>query len=179
LGHFYGLAKPGVQPRFAQRLFSEEQEVANSVLGNFRAHIVTNIAIGMTLAIIFMGVAVAAQGGHEHMKGMERPMRHREKMPPRAAPKPPQGASVKIISPKAGQVIKGAAAVALEFQMNKGKIGEHVHAYADGEMAGMFKGTKGTLNGLKPGQHTLEIRVATNDHKTELDATDKITFTTK
>jgi hypothetical protein len=75
-------------------------------------------------------------------------------------------------------VIKGNA-VALEFQMSKGKVGEHIHAYVDGEMAGMFKGTKGTLNGLKPGQHTLELRIATSDHKTELDATDEITFTTK
>jgi hypothetical protein len=63
--------------------------------------------------------------------------------------------------------------------MTKGKIGEHVHAYVDGEMAGMFKSAKGTLNGLKPGQHILELRVATGDHNTELDAADKVTFTTK
>jgi hypothetical protein len=152
--------------------------MVNSVLANFRADNVTNIAIGITLAIIFMGVAAAAQGGHDHMKGMEMPMKHREKMPPRSALKPAQGASVKITSPKAGQVIKGDA-VALEFQMNKGKVGEHVHAYVDDELAGMFKDLKGTLNGLKPGQHTLELRVATADHGTELNATDKITFTIK
>ena len=28
------------------------------------------------------------------------------------------------------------------FKLVKGKIGEHVHAYVDGEMAGMFKGSK-------------------------------------
>jgi hypothetical protein len=43
----------------------------------------------------------------------------------------------------------------------------------------MFKGSKGTLNGVKPGQHTLELRVTTGDHNTELNATDKVTFTTK
>jgi hypothetical protein len=99
-------------------------------------------------------------------------------MPSRSALKPAQGASVKIISPKAGQVIQGDS-VPLEFQMRKGKIGEHVHAYIDGEMTGMFKSTKGALNGLKPGKHTLELRIATGDHNVELDATDTVTFTTK
>jgi ASC-1-like (ASCH) protein len=46
-------------------------------------------------------------------------------------------------------------------------------------MIGMFKGEKGTLNGIKPGKHTLELRVATADHNTELNAIDKVTFTTK
>ena len=105
-------------------------------------------------------------------------MKQSEKMPAKSALKPAQGASVKIVSPKAGQVIKGDS-VPLEFKLTKGKIGEHVHAYVDGEMAGMFKGVKGTLNGIKPGQHTLELRVTTGDHNAELDATDKVTFTTK
>jgi ASC-1-like (ASCH) protein len=43
----------------------------------------------------------------------------------------------------------------------------------------MFQSDKGTLNGIKPGKHTLELRVVTADHKTELNATDKISFTTK
>ena len=78
------------------------------------------------------------------------PTKQTEKMPRKSALKPAQGASVKIVSPKAGQVIKGDS-VPLEFKLTKGKIGEHVHAYVDGEMAGMFKGVKGTLNGIKPG----------------------------
>jgi hypothetical protein len=111
------------------------------------------------------------------MKGMEMPPKSSEKAPS-AVLKPAQGASVKIVSPKSGQVIKGNS-VPLEFKLTKGKIGEHVHAYVDGEMAGMFKGSKGTLNGLKPGSHMLELRVTTADHNTELDATDKVTFITK
>lgn len=105
-------------------------------------------------------------------------MQHSDKMTAKSALKPAQGASVKIISPKPGQVIEGDS-VALEFQLKKGKIGKHVHAYVDGEMAGMFKSAKGTLNGLKPGRHTLELRVSTGDHNTELDATDSVTFTIK
>lgn len=126
-----------------------------------------------------LGVATAAAWAqHDSMKSMDMPMQHAEKMPPKSALKPAQGASVKIISPKAGQVFKGDA-VPLEFKMTKGKVGEHVHAYVDGELAGMFKGNKGKLNGIKPGGHTLELRVATSDHNTELDATDKVTFTSK
>jgi hypothetical protein len=125
----------------------------------------------------FVGIVTAAQDSHDHMKGMD--MRAKAaQMPAKSSLKPAQGATVKIVSPRAGQTIKGDA-VPLEFKMTKGKVGEHVHAYVDGEMAGMFKGTKGTLNGIKPGPHTLELRVVAADHTTELDATDKVTFTTK
>ena len=135
-------------------------------------------AIPLVIAVTLSASNVLAQHQRDHSHGTNMPMQHSDKMVSKSALKPAQGASVKIIAPKAGQVIKGDA-VPLEFQLTKGKIGEHVHAYVDGEMAGMFKSSKGTLNGLKPGQHTLELRVSTSDHNTELDATDKVTFTTK
>ena len=137
-----------------------------------------NLSAGIAIGFLFGTVAAAAQEGHDHMKGMDMPMKQTEKMPTKSALQPAQGASVRIISPKTGQVIKGDS-VALEFNLTKGKIGEHVHAYVDGKMAGMFKGAKGTLNGIKPGQHTLELRVTTGDHNTELNATDKVSFMTK
>jgi hypothetical protein len=137
--------------------------------------------IPVTLFVIALALAVHpgfAESQHSHghnpANGMDMP-KHAERLPPKSQLKPAQGASVKIISPKPGQVIKGDS-VALEFRMKKGKVGEHVHAYVDREMAGMFKTTKGTLTGIKPGAHTLELRVATEDHGTELDATDKIHF---
>lgn len=137
-----------------------------------------NLSAGIAIGFLFATVATAAQEGHDHMKGMDMPMKQTEKMPTKSTLQPAQGASVKIISPKTGQVIKGDS-VPLEFKLTKGKVGEHVHAYLDGEMAGMFKSATGNLNGIKPGQHTLELRVATGDHNAELDATDKVTFTTK
>jgi hypothetical protein len=85
---------------------------------------------------------------------------------------------VKIIAPKEGQIFNGDS-VPLEFAMTKGKRGEHVHAYVDGELMGMFRGNRGTLTGIKPGRHTLELRVGTADHQTELNATDKVSFTTR
>ena len=38
------------------------------------------------------------------MKGMEMPMKQMEKMPPESTLQPAEGASVKIVSPKNGQV---------------------------------------------------------------------------
>ena len=136
-----------------------------------------DLAVMVAIFSIVGGVAPAAQEGHDQMKGMDMPTKQTEKITPQSALKPAQGANVKIISPKAGQVIKGDS-VPLEFKLTKGKIGEHVHAYVDGEMAGMFESSKGTLNGIKPGKHTLELRVTTADHNTELNATDKVTFST-
>lgn len=124
---------------------------------------------------------LGAQGSHEHMdhmKGVQTPISHMGKAPPRSALKPAEGAGVKIISPKANQIVKGDA-VPLQIKLTRGKRGEHVHAYIDGELVGMFKTETGTLNGIKRGRHTLEIRVITADHNTELDATDQVTFTVK
>jgi hypothetical protein len=95
-----------------------------------------------------------------------------------AALAPPEGAKVKILTPGKDQVFTGDE-IPLHFELIKGKRGEHVHAYVDGEMAGMFKTTKGTLTGIRPGNHTLEVRVVTADHNIELDATDQVHFIVK
>jgi hypothetical protein len=91
---------------------------------------------------------------------------------------PAEGASVRILSPQNGQVFKGDQ-IPVSFRLIKGKRAEHVHAYVDGELMGMFSSEKGSLNGIKPGHHTLELRVVTADHKTELNATDRISFSVK
>jgi hypothetical protein len=69
--------------------------------------------------------------------------------------------------------------VPIEYKLTKGKRGHHAHAYVDGELMGMFESAKGTLNGIKPGKHSLELRVVATDHETELDASDKVQFTVK
>jgi hypothetical protein len=93
-----------------------------------------------------------------------------------AALAPAEGARVKILEPSTDQIFTGDK-IPLHFEMVKGKRGQHVHAYIDGELMGMFESTKGTLTGVKPGKHTLELRVVTADHNVELDATDKVNFT--
>jgi hypothetical protein len=109
-------------------------------------------------------------GQHDHMKSRETPAKTKLK--------PAEGASIKIVAPKKDQVIKGDS-VPLDFKLTKGKHGHHAHAYVDGELVGMFASEKGTLNGIKPGKHTLELRVVAADHATELDASDKVEFSVK
>ena len=120
-------------------------------------------------AILAITAPVAAQ---DKMQGMDMPMKGMEKMPAKSALQPAEGASIEIISPKAEQVFKGDR-VPLQFKLTKGKRGQH------GELMGMFTGRQGTLNGIKPGPHVLELRVVTADHQTELDARDRIEFVVK
>jgi hypothetical protein len=89
--------------------------------------------------------------------------------------RPAEGASVEILSPKEGQNFKSDE-VPVHFKFVKGTRGHHIHAYVDGELMGMFESKKGTLTGIKPGKHTLEVRAVAEDHQTELDATDRVTF---
>jgi len=129
------------------------------------------LALSVTALTLSMPMFAFSQQGH--MKGMDMPMKHSA-----SALKPAEGASVKIVSPKEGQAFKSDE-VPLRFKLTKGKRGEHVHAYVDGELMGMFKSEKGTLTGIKQGQHILELRVVAEDHVTELDATDKVRFVVK
>ena len=82
---------------------------------------------------------------------------------------------MKILSPKTDEVFAGDR-VPIKFSFIAGKRGHHVHAYVDGELVGMFQSQAGALNGLKPGPHTLELRVVAEDHQTELDAFDRVEF---
>ena len=91
---------------------------------------------------------------------------------------PAEGAAVKILSPKKEQIFTSDR-IPLEFSLVKGKRGEHVHAYVNGELMGMFNSQTGTLTGIRPGKHVLELRVVAADHKSELDATDRVSFTVK
>jgi putative copper export protein len=91
---------------------------------------------------------------------------------------PADGARVKILLPSPEQIFTGDK-VALRFALTKGKRGQHVHAYVDGELMGMFESQQGTLNGIRSGQHTLELRVVAADHQTELNATDRLEFIVK
>ncbi len=120
-------------------------------------------------------------GSAKGMEGMKEMggMKHFERMPPVSALKPAQGASVKIVSPQPDQVFTSDE-VPLEYKFVKGKRASHLHAYVDGQLMGMFSDPhKGTLTGIQPGSHTLELRAVTADHKTELRARDSVKFVVK
>jgi hypothetical protein len=125
-----------------------------------------------------------ATGGVKDGPGGHGGADHSQAMPARAALKPPEGASVKILAPRPKQVVAGDG-VLLKYSLVKGRRGHHVHVYVDGKLVGMFKrdpGTsrgEGTLPRLEPGPRTVELRVVADDHETELDATATVTFTVK
>ena len=100
-----------------------------------------------SLAIVLLPTAALPQQGQ--MKGMDMPAMDRQKTPAATDLKPAEGASVKIVSPKKGKVIKGDQ-VPLQFKLVKGRRGSHVHAYVDGELMGMFQSENGTLTGSSP-----------------------------
>jgi putative copper export protein len=91
---------------------------------------------------------------------------------------PAEGAKVTILFPKEGQTY-ASDQIPIQYELIRGKKGNHVHAYVDGELLGMFNSETGTLTGIKPGRHVLELRVTTEDHVTELDAKDQVNFTVK
>jgi hypothetical protein len=134
---------------------------------------IRQLAVVTALTILLPWTATAQ---HDHSKPKELPGKPSDAKSAPAGLKPAEGANIKILSPTKGQSFKGDK-VPIEFKLTKGKRGHHVHAYVDGELMGMFESAKGTLNGVKPGKHTLELRVVANDHKTELDATDRVEFT--
>ena len=132
----------------------------------------------LATAALMIALPTTASAQHNHSTGQQPPAKPATVKSVKPDLKPAEGASIKIISPTKGQVLKGEK-VPIEYKLTKGKNGHHAHAYVDGELMGMFESEKGTLNGIKPGKYTLELRVVASDHVTELDATDKVEFTVK
>lgn len=130
------------------------------------------------IAAWMIALSPFAWAQHDHSMDQKSPAKPATTKAAKPLRKPAEGASIKIISPTKGQVLQGDK-VPIQFTLTKGKRGHHAHAYVDGELMGMFESEKGTLNAIKPGKHTLELRVVASDHVTELEATDKIEFTVK
>ncbi len=134
-----------------------------------------NRRIGLSIFCLTL-LPIVARAQHQH--GQEPPAVKSAPAKTARLLQPAEGAKIKIIVPTKNQVFTGDK-VPLQYSLTKGKRGHHAHAYVDGELMGMFESAKGTLNGIKPGKHVLELRVVASDHQTELDATDKVEFTVK
>ena len=134
------------------------------------------------VALAALGLAVSAckdpDNGHPGHDGAPERGGPAPQTKSKAALAPAEGAAVKILRPGKDQVFTGDQ-IPLQFELVKGKRGRHVHAYVNGELMGMFESTNGTLTGVPPGKHTLQLRVATADHKTELDAVDAVNFSVR
>lgn len=136
------------------------------------------MAITTGMVILFLTLLpVMAQAQHQH-DAAQPPVKTAPAKASATPLQPAEGASIKILAPTKGQILKGEK-VEIHYRLTKGKRGHHAHAYVDGELMGMFESAKGTLNGVKPGKHVLELRVVASDHQTELDARDTVEFTIK
>ena len=134
------------------------------------------LIVGAMMTSLFWGdELVAAQSGHHHQ---DRHTSRPEKITESGKLLPADGASVKILLPTKDQIFQKDQ-IPLQFKLVKGKRGHHVHAYVNGELMGMFNSQTGTLTGIKPGKHVLELRVVAEDHQSELDAIDRVLFTVK
>jgi putative copper export protein len=145
--------------------------------------------LGMLILVLSGFLTVLTPAAHEHgragdtnaaatpakPRGTQSHTHKPNSLPPL---RPADGASVKIVTPKQGQVF-GGDRIPVQFRLVKGKTGHHVHAYVDNELMGMFESEKGTLTGIPPGNHVLTLRVVEADHKSELDASDQVDFSVK
>jgi hypothetical protein len=137
-------------------------------------------AFGMGISVsLLLCAPIAALSQQQHMKDtMKMPKMASDEMPPVSALKLAEGASIEILSPKQGEAFRSDE-VPVRFRTMNGRRGSHIHAYVDGKLMGMFESEKGTLTGIAPGRHRLDVRVVAKDHQTELKATDSVDFVVK
>lgn len=170
---------PKLSPHIAARSAALAGDPLRKLLNTVTLEIGLGLAILACVALLMQlppargQLATAFQVSGHSMSHMGQGDTHPSK------PQPAEGASVEILSPKEGQVLKGDE-IPMRYKFAKGKMGAHLHAYVDGELMGMFSDPeRGTLTGIPPGHHTLELRVVAEDHQTELDATAKVHFMVK
>jgi putative copper resistance protein D len=147
-------------------------------------------SLGMLILVLSGFLTVLTPAAHDHARAGDTTVgatttkprdtpSHMHHKPNTLPPlRPADGARVKIVTPKQGQVFSGDR-IPVQFRLVKGKTGHHVHAYVDNELMGMFESEKGTLTGISPGNHVLTLRVVEADHKSELDASDQVDFSVK
>ena len=83
-----------------------------------------------------------------------------------SAPQVEGPSSVVITEPQPGQRLQGDV-VYVYYQLTRGRAdgGNHVHVWLDGENYGFSFGPPKKLPGVGPGEHTILVRVAKEDHK--------------
>lgn len=80
-----------------------------------------------------------------------------------------EGPTVEIVSPADGEAVDGSFEIAVETDVDLGEPGtglHHVHIFFDGDEAEyeMAFADRHQVEGLSPGEHTVEVVVANADH---------------
>lgn len=84
----------------------------------------------------------------------------------RAAGAPPEGAEVRIISPRHGATVPANRPIEIRYELDKGSdpsLAGDMHVYVDGELQSMQMGEVLTVR-VPPGRHTIGVELAANDH---------------
>src|SRR5574337_50821 len=74
-----------------------------------------------------------------------------------------QQATVKLLSPKDGDVI--GSDMLIQWEFTKAEDGDHIHLYLDGVNPGAPFGTSMALTGLPNGSHIVKVIVANKYHQ--------------
>jgi hypothetical protein len=77
-----------------------------------------------------------------------------------------EDASVTISAPADGATVSASAPTKVTYSVVPGPKGDHVHLYVDDAEAAILRQLKGstTVDALKPGPHTLCIKVVDKNH---------------
>jgi hypothetical protein len=71
---------------------------------------------------------------------------------------------VTILKPEEGEVVQGSG-YTVEFELDKGSRGDHVHIFLDGKhVAPVTKKSSYKLTRLKKGPHTVTLKLADKNH---------------
>jgi hypothetical protein len=71
---------------------------------------------------------------------------------------------VTILKPEEGEVVTGSSYI-VEFELDKGPMGDHVHIFLDGKhLSPVTKKSKYKLTNLKKGPHTVTLKLADRKH---------------
>lgn len=122
--------------------------------------------VGMVAAILLGGMAIAPATAQPY--GYNRApeyVPYGDRPPQRSATE--QGAgSVTISSPQSGAVLSSSQPVILEYAVDPGPRGDHVHVYANGREVAVVRRLKGrhSVGHLPPGLYELAIKVVNRIH---------------
>lgn len=85
---------------------------------------------------------------------------------PRKASAAETQASVDILAPQDGAVVSRSEPLALEYDVEPGPKGDHVHVYVDGREVAILRQLEGRyeVGRLRPGRHELAIKVVNRAH---------------
>lgn len=74
--------------------------------------------------------------------------------------------SIKIISPKDGEVLSSKEDIIIRYEMTPGPKGDHLHFYLNNGNAGLSRDKKGWFNmtKIRPGKHILTVRLVNKIH---------------